>query len=265
MGGETALVRVAEPLRFLLPARRRHGVLPVDVDGAASLVHAVESVGVPRTEIGEVRVDGRAAPLATRLGAGDVVDVLPVARPQPVATARFLLDVHLGTLARRMRLLGLDTAYRNDAEDAALVARAVTERRVLLTQDHGLLRRRALTAGAYVRGSRPDDQLADVLDRFAPPLAPWTRCPACNGELRPAPKQEVLHLLEPGTRRSYTDFSRCRGCGRAYWRGAHARRLAELVAKAGGFAQVSRSSCAIRTAEAAAAGMPSGSVSLPSQ
>ena len=54
---------------------------------------------------------------------------------------------------------------------------------ILLSQDRGLLRRRALPAGALILASDPDDQLADVLDRFDPPLAPWTRCPACNGAL----------------------------------------------------------------------------------
>jgi uncharacterized protein with PIN domain len=70
---------------------------------------------------------------------------------------------------------------------------------VLLTQDRGLLMRRALRAGALVRGSGTEQQLADVLDRFAPALAPLTRCTAC---------------------------------GRVYWRGAHARRIDELVARA---------------------------------
>jgi len=46
-------------------------------------------------------------------------------------------------------------------------------------------------------------------------------------------KQQVQHLLEPGTRRSYTDFARCVRCGRPYWRGAHASRLEAIVARAG--------------------------------
>ena len=87
--------------------------------------------------------------------------------------------MHLGGLARRMRLLGIDTAYRNDASDAELLAQGAAEQRVVLTQDRGLLRRRALTVGAYVRGGSTDEQLADMLDRFRPPLAPWSRCLAC--------------------------------------------------------------------------------------
>jgi uncharacterized protein with PIN domain len=143
----------------------------------------------------------------------------------------FLLDVGLGTLARRLRLLGLDAAWSNDAEDADLAARAVAEERVLLTQDRGLLMRRGVP-GALVRGSRPDDQLADVLDRFAPSLAPLTRCTACGARLEPVPKADVADRLPPGTRRTFDDFSRCPACGRVYWHGAHAPRIEELVGRA---------------------------------
>jgi uncharacterized protein with PIN domain len=227
-----ATVRVPAELRFLLPPRRRSAELHVALDGVSSLGHLVESLGVPRTEVGTLLVDGEPVPPAYRPRDGDVVDVLPVRRPQRVQAHRYLLDVHLGTLARRLRLLGLDTAYRNDADDADLVVQAERERRVLLTRDRGLLRRRALTAGAYVRGEVADEQVADVLDRFAPPLAPWTRCPACNGCLEAVPVEQVAHQLRPGTLRTYRDFSRCLRCGRAYWRGAHAARLGALVERA---------------------------------
>jgi uncharacterized protein with PIN domain len=227
-----ALVRVAADLRFLLAPRRRHGAVRVALDGTSSLVHVVESLGVPRTEVGLLAVGGREVAAAYRPADGDVVDVGPVRRPQPVAAHRYLLDVHLGALARRMRLVGLDTAYRNDAEDGELVEEAAVQGRVLLTRDRGLLRRRALAAAAYVRGDHADEQLADMLDRFAPALDPWTRCLECNGVLESVPVEQVAHLLQPGTLRTYSDFSRCPGCGRAYWRGAHARRLAGVIERA---------------------------------
>jgi uncharacterized protein with PIN domain len=92
--------------------------------------------------------------------------------------------------------------------------------------------RRALWAGAYVRGQGAEAELTDVLDRFAPPLAPWTRCAACNGELADVPKDQVADRLEPGTRRRYERFARCRSCDRVYWHGAHGPRLDALVAAA---------------------------------
>jgi uncharacterized protein len=232
MGGETAIVRIAPSLRFMLPLRYRHGSAVVAVDGTSTLGHVVEAVGVPRTEIGELLVNGRPAHSSSRLRAGDVADVSAKPRPQRIEHPRFVLDVHLGGLARRMRLLGIDVAYRNDATDDQLVAQAADEQRVLLTQDRGLLRRRALVAGGYVSGDRPDRQLIDVIDRFAPTLSPWTRCPACNGVLGAVAKRHVEHLLLEGTRRSYTQFSQCETCGQLYWRGAHTKHLEAIVAAA---------------------------------
>jgi hypothetical protein len=163
------------------------------------------------------------------------VRVRPVQRPQqvPGAPLRFLLDVHLGTLARRLRLLGVDAAYEStDIGDPALASLSAAEHRVMLSRDRGLLRRRELWAGAFVYSTRPEDQLRDVLDRFAPELRPWTRCTACNGLLREAAKEDVADQLEGGTRRSYDVFAQCRGCGRAYWRGAHHEQLDAIVRQA---------------------------------
>jgi uncharacterized protein len=238
------VVRPDPALWLFLPPRRRRGQIAVRYDGGASLGHVVQSLGVPLTEVGPPAVDGVRTDVSHRLHPGAVIELEPLPRPQPLSHgARFLLDVHLGSLARRLRLLGVDTAYRNDADDAGLVERAGREHRILLTQDRGLLMRRALWAGAYVRGHGADAQLADVLDRFAPPLAPWTRCSACNGELVDVPKEQVADRLQPGTRRCYERFARCRSCGRVYWRGAHGRRLDAVVAAATRAVGRGRASC----------------------
>jgi uncharacterized protein len=224
-------VRVPPELAFLLrPRDRAARERRLGYDPDATLAHVVQAAGVPLTEVGGVRLDGAPVPLSARTRPGAVVAVEPVPRPQPVPSGGFLLDVGLGALARRLRLLGLAAAWSNDAADADLAARAAAEDRVLLTQDRGLLMRRGVR-GALVRGSRPDDQLADVLDRFAPVLAPLTRCTACGAGLEPVAKADVADLLTPGTRRTFDDFARCPACGRVYWHGAHARRIEALVAR----------------------------------
>jgi uncharacterized protein len=229
---EPVAVRVAPELAFLLrPRDRAARERRLGYDPDATVGHVVQAAGVPLTEVGELRLDGVPVAPQVRPGAGSLVEVAAVPRPQPVPPGGFLLDVGLGALARRLRLLGLDAAWSNDADDADLAERAATEDRSLLTQDRGLLRRRGVR-GALVRGSRPDDQLADVLDRFAPELAPLTRCTACGAHLEPVPKAEVADLLPPGTRRTFDEFARCPACGRVYWRGAHARRIDALVAAA---------------------------------
>jgi uncharacterized protein len=227
-----ALVIVPAELGLFLRPGRRDGPVPVALDETSSLGHVVESLGVPLTEVGRLLVNNQPAGPAYRPGRGDVVTVQAVRRPQHLDCAGFLLDVHLGTLARRLRLVGSDAAYSNDADDDALVEQANAARRMLLTKDRGLLRRRKLQMGAYVRGARADDQLRDVLDRFRPPLAPWTRCPACNGLLAPVATAAVDPVLRPGTRRTYHAFSRCGSCGQVYWHGAHSKRLDEIIDRA---------------------------------
>ncbi|MER5370482.1 Mut7-C RNAse domain-containing protein [Streptomyces sp. NPDC002722] len=235
MNGPEIHLEVAPELRLFVAHERRRGRTAVTTDGSSTLGHVVESLGIPLTEAGEILVDGRPVPVSHIPGDGELVEVRAVARPQqvPGAPLRFLLDVHLGTLARRLRLLGVDAAYESeDIGDPALAARSAQERRVLLSRDRGLLHRREIWAGAYVYSDRPENQLRDVLERFAPQLAPWTRCTACNGPLKAADKDTVSDQLEHGTRSSYDVFAQCTECDRVYWRGAHHSHLEAIVTKA---------------------------------
>ncbi|MFF5041435.1 Mut7-C RNAse domain-containing protein [Streptomyces nigra] len=235
MNGPEIHVEFAPELRLFVAGDRRRGATALVTDGASTLGHVVESLGVPLTEVGTLLVDGRPVPVAHVPRAGESVAVRPVERPQrvPGAPLRFLLDVHLGTLARQLRLLGVDTAYEStDIGDPALAARSAAEKRVMLSRDRGLLRRRELWAGGYVYSTRPEEQLRDVLDRFRPELRPWTRCTACNGLLKEATKDEVADQLAGGTRRTYDVFAQCTACGRAYWKGAHHEQLEAIVERA---------------------------------
>lgn len=235
MNGPEIHVEFAPELLVFVPRARSTGATQAAIDGVSTLGHVVESLGVPLTEVGTLLVDGREVPVSHTPAAGESVTVRPVALPQrvPGAPLRFLLDVHLGTLARRLRLLGVDTAYEStDIGDPALAARSAAEQRVLLSRDRGLLRRRELWAGAFVYSTGPEEQLPYVLDRFQPELRPWTRCTACNGLLGPATKDEVADQLKSGTHRSYKVFARCADCGRAYWRGAHHDQLEAIVERA---------------------------------
>lgn len=228
-------VEVAPELGVFVARDRRRGVTGLTTDGMSTLGHVVESLGVPLTEVGELVVDGLAVPVSRVPRTGEHLAVHAVERPQrvPGAPLRFLLDVHLGTLARRLRLLGVDAAYESeDIGDPALATLSARERRVLLSRDRGLLRRREIFAGAYVYSDRPEEQLRDVLGRFAPVLAPWTRCTACNGPLREADKDAVSDRLEHGTQAAYDVFAQCTLCERVYWRGAHHGHLETVVADA---------------------------------
>jgi len=239
----------AELNDFLTP-RRRQAEFALPCAAGAAVKDVVESAGVPHTEVDLILVNGRSVDFGHPLQDGDRVSAYPVfesldirpvlhLRPAPLRETRFVLDVHLGRLAGLLRLLGFDTLYRNDLDDAELARISRDERRILLTRDRGALKRSQVTHGYYVRRDQPREQAVEVLRRFdlAGGVQPFTRCMRCNGLLRPASKAEVFDRLEPKTRLYYDDFRQCEGCGRVYWRGSHyeaIRGLAEHLARSAG-------------------------------
>jgi uncharacterized protein with PIN domain len=238
-------VRFYAELCELLPHRHRDGRISHRLIETQTVKDLVESYGVPHTEVEVILVDGRSVGWDHRARAGERVSVYPVfeafdvrplvrLRPEPLRQTRFVLDGHLGTLARRLRLLGFDCSYQRDPADEKLVELSLRERRILLTRDRFLLRRRIITHGYLVRSDQPQEQALEVVRRFQleGSVEPFTRCPACNGLLVPVEKATIAHRLPPGTRRTYDEFQTCPHCGRDYWRGAHHARLKRLVAAA---------------------------------
>ena len=163
-------------------------------------------------------------------------------RPEPLREVRFVVDVHLVTLAGYLRMLGFDAVVcgaRGD-EEVARVSR--TQGRIVLTRDRGLLKRRLVTHGLLVRSLAPRAQLAEVVARFdlAGLVARraggctglFSRCMSCNGTLVPVGKAEIAPQLPPRVAEAYNEFSRCPGCGKVFWRGTHwegLRKLAEGI------------------------------------
>jgi uncharacterized protein with PIN domain len=206
---------------------------------------------VPHTEIDLILVDGQPVSFSRRLLGGERVaaypvferlDIAPIARlrPAPLRVPRFVADVHLGKLARRLRLLGFDTLYENDSGDAELVRWSVTGRRILLTRDVGLLKHKALTHAHYVRATDPGLQLAEIataLDLHSK-MRPFTRCMRCNGRLRSVPTGSVAAELPERVRRTLRRVAHCDGCGWHYWPGTHFERLAQIINEVNGVSGV---------------------------
>ena len=238
------IIRVYGPLNDFVPPERRHVAWPYVFEGGASAKDVIEGFGVPHPEVDLIIVNGESVAFEHGVQDADRIAVFPrfqsidvsaVTRvrrqlPDPI---RFVLDTHLGKLARHLRLAGLDTAYRRDAGDDELAEIACRERRVLLTRDRGLLKRRVVVHGYFVRETEASRQLVEVLARFSPlPLAPLSRCPRCNAELREAPKSAVEARLGERTRRAFAQFRECSGCGRVYWRGSHWAGLGRILGAA---------------------------------
>jgi len=213
---------------FLKREHRERNILHVCAR-AASLKNAVESLGVPHTEVGRVTVNGAPATLQRTVREGDAIEVFPVETQmaQMGTVPLFLADAHLGGLARFLRMIGFDTLHDNSYADADIRRIAEGEKRIVLTRDRELLKCREIERGAYVRALKAEGQLREVAKRFAlAPLArPFTRCLVCNLALRRVDKNEVAPLLPAKVRRVQTQFMRCEACGRLYWPGTHHERM----------------------------------------
>jgi uncharacterized protein len=241
----TADIRLYAELDELVTAHQRRRVHTVDVGGGRSVKDAIESLGVPHTEVELVLVDGEPVQFDHRLVGGSRAAVYPHftrlgpddadrAGPGPPHEVRFVADGHVAALARYLRLLGFDTLCEQEWHDPELAVVATRDHRVLLTRDRGLLKRKAIEYGVLVWSDDPETQLIDIVRRLglAEQIRPFTRCMACNGRLEDVDKRDVAALLEPGTREHVDHFRRCRSCGRVYWRGTHHARLTELVDRA---------------------------------
>ncbi len=205
----------------------------VPVGAPRSVKDVIESCGVPHTELGLVLVDEHPVDLTYRVTGGERIAAYPPFRTlelggtttvvPPEIAPRFVLDVHLGTLARRLRLLGFDVWYRTDAADRELADVAVEQQRILLTRDRGLLMRRVITHGYCPRSGDPEEQVLEVIDRFGlhDALAPFTRCVRCNGPLRPVDPEDVVDRIPARSRAAFDTFARCADCGQVYWPGSH--------------------------------------------
>ncbi len=239
-----ATFRFHGELADFLPAGRRGVAFEHEFPAHASVKDVVESLGVPHPEIAYVTISGSAADFSAPVPDGTHVDLSPEtgASPAPGDRAspplpdprRYVLDAHMRRLAVYLRLLGFDSRWWQDAEDAELASVAAEEHRILLTRDRGLLKRSLVVHGRFVRATNPEDQLREVIAAhgLATRAHPFTRCLRCNGLVVDIEKREVLHRLRPGTRRSYTRFRHCAACDRVFWRGAHFARLRSIVEKA---------------------------------
>lgn len=234
------------------------GTVHVPTVRPRSVKDAIEASGIPHPEVDLVLVDGVSVGFDAVVHGGERLDVLPAdstrgagaattvgfgsptaygqvsqVRPPPPAP-RFTCDVHLGRLARRLRLLGFDTWYRTDAGDDELAAVAVHEERILLTRDRGLLMRKVIRHGYCPRSDDPAEQVTEVLRRYdlADSIQPLSRCVRCNGVLAPVDKSEILDRLPPHTRSVHDEFSQCASCGQVYWPGSHLQHIFAFVDRA---------------------------------
>jgi uncharacterized protein with PIN domain len=237
-----AWFRFYEELNEFLPSGKRKKTFPYSFIGTPSVKDAVEAIGVPHVEVDLILVNGLSVSFSYKLKNADSVSVYPVfesvditpvthLREKPLRDLKFILDVHLGKLAKYLRLCGFDTYYRSGYNDQEIISISLSDKRVILTRDIGLLKNKQVTHGYWIRSQHPDEQLKEVFKRLdlKNQIRLFTRCAECNGILFDVPKEEILYRLLPKTRKYYQEYKKCPGCDRIYWKGSHFERMKKYI------------------------------------
>ena len=234
--------RFYEELDDHLPKEWKKKAFAFEFKGHPSVKNIIQAIGVPHGEVDLVLVDGNPVGFDFQLKGGEEISVYPVfetfdvssvirLRPKPLRESSFVVDVNLGKLAQKLRLLGFDTLFRNDFEDDEIVKIAASQHRIVLTRDKGILKQKAVTHGYWIRNSDPKKQLKEVVERLQlqNDFSPFSRCTVCNGKLETVEKDKLSQQLSADTFRYYQKFWKCSGCGKIYWQGSHFDHILQLV------------------------------------
>lgn len=239
----TATFRFYQVLNEFLPPERRQRSFACRCAQAATVKHMIEALGVPHTEVELVLVNGESEGFERTLLDGDRVAVYPrfesldispllKVRSHPLRVLRFVADVHLGGLARLLRMSGFDTIYDGKLDDGQIAALAAREGRIVLTRDRELLKRRIISHGCYVHARQPALQLRELFERLdlAHSARPFSRCVHCNLPLHEVDTEQARRQVPPRAVLLYSRFLGCDGCRRIYWEGSHWRSMRALLA-----------------------------------
>lgn len=229
-----AIFRFYEELNDHLPKHQRKTPFVYAFKGKPSVKNTVQALGVPHGEIDLILVNGEPVDFDYQLQGGERISVFPVfesldvssisrLRPKPLREVRFVVDVNLGKLALKLRLLGFDTLFRNNLEDDEIVRIALKDRRIILTRDKEILKQNTVKHGYFLRSQDPVKQVGEVVGRLQLQqlIQPFIRCSVCNGLLVACEKQEVKQKVKADTFEFYDEFWRCMDCGKVYWKGSH--------------------------------------------
>ena len=238
----TAWFRFYEELNDFLPPGRKKNEFPYSFNGNPSVKDAIEAIGIPHVEVDLILVNGLSVDFSHNIQNEDRISVYPVfesldisplikLRHKPLRDPKFIADVHLGKLARYLRMCGFDTCCDPDLGDRDIIEISRASRRVILTRDRGLLKNKLVTHGYWIRSQKPMEQLKEVVLRLdlQNRIDPFTRCMECNGTLEEVEKVIVEDALQEKTKKYYSQFKKCSGCGRIFWEGSHFMKMDKVI------------------------------------
>jgi len=210
----------------------------------------IESFGVPHTEVDVILIDGRPVRFSYIIEDKNMVEIFPKLsenfwqkyssdkelklihlKPKLPLHKKFVCDVHLGKLVKKLRMLGLDVYYKNDLSDEQIINVSKSEKRIILTRDLGLLKRSDVKNGYFVRNVEVNEQVKEVLHKFhlSSEIKFFTRCLECGDKIKKVSKNFVKDKINLRTFRYFDEFYYCSNCEKVFWCGSHYRAMKNFL------------------------------------
>ncbi|PLX34115.1 MAG: twitching motility protein PilT [Clostridiales bacterium] len=214
--------------------------------GRRSVKDLIENFGIPHVEVDLILVNGESVGLDRIVEDGDRIGVYPMferfnvkglskLREIPLRATSFAIDVHLGKLAKYLRLMGFDADYVNDRDDDEILRISNAEGRIILTCDRQMLKRCEVVRGMLINSRKPQEQLAEVLERLDIKAAakPFSRCMQCNGSIEEITDEtefdQAFGELPQRVKTWCKELYICRACGKLYWKGSNYQKMVDFV------------------------------------
>jgi hypothetical protein len=239
---KTITVRCFAELNDFLPSGQKQIPFTLTVKEPVTVGEVAVILGIPLSEVDLVTVNGTPTGRSYRPLDHDYLAIYPVfenfdisplqtVQKKPLRITRFILDAHLGKLARYLRMLGFDSLYRNDYSDEEIIETARDQKRIILTRDKLLLRSPRVSHGYYVRSVEKHAQLTEIVKKFdlCSQFKSFSRCMTCNTELLPMSKETVRDRIDPDIYGCFDKFYHCPSCDKYFWRGSHFERMERLI------------------------------------
>jgi uncharacterized protein with PIN domain len=128
-------------------------------------------------------------------------------------------------------MLGFDVYFEKHINDVEIVKHALKEQRIILTRNQGLLKRKEVTHGYWVRSTDVRHQLPEIYRRFDlhSQIKPFTICMVCNGEIMEVQKTDIKANVPQRVHKYFDQFYECKECHKIYWKGSHYLKMEHTV------------------------------------
>lgn len=239
----SAIFKFYDELNFFVEKSKKFTDITYQFDGNPSVKDCIEAIGIPHVEVEAIKINNAFVDFNKKISANDFVEVFSMnseidfshsikLRPD-IEEIKFIVDANIGKMTKNLRMFGFDTHYDFDLPDKEIVNLAEREKRIILSRDVGLLKRKNAIYGYFVRSTNIEEQISEVIKRYKlyNLFNPLTLCLECNGFIKPIDKSEVGASLDEGVLKDYDEFFKCDNCNKFFWKGSHYDKMVESVKK----------------------------------